>query len=996
MSIFLQNLKNSRDVILIGEIGALLHDIGKCHPKFIKKNSIEGGQNFHHTEIDEFINPILLSLIKNQKFTKRICNETFDIYSMIRNHHSNSDNSFIIKLIQICDRKDSADDKGIVRRKQPIDFTVISSPFGFQKEIIKINSFENQFNFLNDNLICIFKEYLINDNLQKLREKLLDCLKKQFSHALGETRIPANDVTLWDHSYSTSSLLKTLLASFFLGNKEILEKNFEPKWRLFGILWNGKDFIGKGRKISDFLKRTEIINEIKKEIRKEFEIESPFGNVIYEDINCLYFTFPIFVQSSKTEKFAKEISEKALKIIKEKSKGEIWPVFSLSKESRSLTIIANELQFLTEILKIPKRTSVLFIEGKEKEYFDNYDFQNKDKVLAYFSKDICPICGLRLKSNQKERCTICEDRIKGRRKDWNFEGKKTIWIDEVADIYNQIALISIDFDLSKWLDGTLIKTIYSQTINDWFEKLKINQIVEFIKRNKIREKLILIQSIKRYLDEPKKLLNYFMKIVCNNRIKLDNKKVHEDKEDNFDKFLEIILQSFFEDSLNNLGYDTIIKRLESNLFPLKFNEGNLKCWLFTQNPSPARLYRIWCELEEFFSSLIQDIKKQIFYYKSKRLVLPIHINEIKKKINCNLQNTQLIIKVKELVPEKIVVYCNKDFKFVSIESMEKYKFKKKTGVEAVKEAVAINKIYFVATENKSDENLIKLNNKLKVDKSKIKTIEYFPLILINKSSNSLRFIVRASSSLAILNLLKEKYNTQFEKVIGKLSMNVKLLISKKKFPLYILLDTEQQMLKGTQFNKSKLMNPWWNLKTSENYDFYKYYPFIDLEKDEGYQLKHLKEISKGTIFSLFPGYFDFDFLAGTSDCYNIYYENGKRCNKSNHLLTKRPLYFYQISYLLEIVDLLFHNLSISQIHYLEQIFLEKFKTFNDNFTFESNIIFSEFVKTSLKTSFNEKWDKFREETRNKLINSVISGLFFDAISLYAHYMKNEGRMQNER
>ena len=35
---------SNRKTILIGEIGALLHDIGKAHPSFINDLSVDGGE----------------------------------------------------------------------------------------------------------------------------------------------------------------------------------------------------------------------------------------------------------------------------------------------------------------------------------------------------------------------------------------------------------------------------------------------------------------------------------------------------------------------------------------------------------------------------------------------------------------------------------------------------------------------------------------------------------------------------------------------------------------------------------------------------------------------------------------------------------------------------------------------------------------------------------------------------------------------------------------
>jgi len=61
-------VKNNREAILIGEMGALLHDIGKCHPDFVKSKSIEKTASDIHAQIDQFISNQLVTLIKNQKF----------------------------------------------------------------------------------------------------------------------------------------------------------------------------------------------------------------------------------------------------------------------------------------------------------------------------------------------------------------------------------------------------------------------------------------------------------------------------------------------------------------------------------------------------------------------------------------------------------------------------------------------------------------------------------------------------------------------------------------------------------------------------------------------------------------------------------------------------------------------------------------------------------------------------------------------------------------
>ena len=51
----------NREAILTGEIGALLHDIGKLYPDFVKSKSVENIKGFHHARnIDKFINGELI------------------------------------------------------------------------------------------------------------------------------------------------------------------------------------------------------------------------------------------------------------------------------------------------------------------------------------------------------------------------------------------------------------------------------------------------------------------------------------------------------------------------------------------------------------------------------------------------------------------------------------------------------------------------------------------------------------------------------------------------------------------------------------------------------------------------------------------------------------------------------------------------------------------------------------------------------------------------
>jgi CRISPR-associated Csx11 family protein len=312
---YVEKIKNARQNILTGEIGALLHDLGKCHPNFIKSKSIEKTASDEHAQIDNFLENDLVSYIRSEKFKFNINNIDTDIYSLITKHHDKhlkDPEDQLVKFLQACDHKDSSDDKGVVRREQGLNNIYISSPFGYRKEIIDLMCLQKRFDDLQDNLKRLFKNYISDElDLSCFRKGLLNNLKASFSHALGETRIPANDVTLWDHSYSTAALFKTILAGRTCGgyiddpNKKSVEK-----WRIFGVCWRGEEFINQGQKIAEIQKRAEILEEIKSKLKMKFEDEIPIGNAIYEDTNGIYFTFPDLTTQSK--ELARSCSEKAL------------------------------------------------------------------------------------------------------------------------------------------------------------------------------------------------------------------------------------------------------------------------------------------------------------------------------------------------------------------------------------------------------------------------------------------------------------------------------------------------------------------------------------------------------------------------------------------------------------------------------------------------------------------------------------------------------------
>ncbi|MDD5688863.1 MAG: CRISPR-associated protein Csx11 [Caldisericia bacterium] len=948
MNNLIQIIKNKNQDILTGEIGALLHDIGKYHPAFIKAQSLEHETGFRHENIDGFLDEELVNLFKNENCKLKINDKEVDIYSIVRKHHDKNPQNDFIDLFKSCDRLDSADDKGVVRRKQAKDSTLISSPFGFPKEKIDLLCLQKRLEDLQTNLTGIFQNYISGTlNITCFRKYLINNLKTAFSHTLGETRIPANDVTLWDHSHSTASLFKPVLCAMVLGENP---DKAQLQWRIFGFCWDGIAFINKGKEVADIIQRNSIIEEIKGELKDKFENQIPIGNVVYEDNNGIYFTFPA-LEGDKVRALVRECAEIGLQVIRGKSDNEIWPFFTLSKPSRTLTILAEELKFASKKRTIPKISPILFIEGNREIVLDNPEINTSED-----GKDICPICRLRAKSEEDDRCDVCKERRRGRLDSWFSSRENTIWVNEVADDNNRIALLALSFDFNKWLDGTMIGTIFSQTFEDWKNSRKWQSIQNI--------------SVEANKDSIYKVIEEILRI----------------KDSDKDRAAKL-LDTFFEENigLNQESFCQHFSNIEERLQIDTLTKENLAAYLFTQNPSPARLYRIWKETEEFFGLVIQDIKGGIYSNKWKRIQFFIDYNPLKDKIDLKgLENTPLIIKINGLKPESILVLHTSDREFYTIESLEKFKFNDKSGVDAVKDALSKG-IDWIAKEDEPDINLLINGQNIEIS-GMLSEEDYYPFIEITKSPLSMRLIVPASDSMVILESIVKLYNQRFEKVLGKLPLNIGLLVSKRKFPHYVLLDAEERLFHTKEFKESVVMDVWWDITNIRNDEHYSFYP-TNKSDNQKYNLDDLALLSNGKLYALYPGYFDFDLLLGTQDRYNIAYEGKRRTNEDYRLFSNRPYYFYQIPQMIDLWEILKNNISSAQINFIEEALINKLQEWRKVNEKSKEEVFRKFTEATVKDAFSNNWDKLRIETQDFILSSAFNGLLLDTIILFRHTIK---------
>ncbi|MCI4463622.1 MAG: hypothetical protein JHC30_05565 [Caldisericum sp.] len=230
-----------KKLILLLEVGAFLHDIGKLSRYFLtsKAKGIKG-LDFHGQIIfiDLMQNRVPKNLyiflnIEIYKFLginpSSLPFETdFTLLHMICAHHGC--NRCLRK--PPCNLKDKIEDYKIMALLKTLDHMDASNPLDSGKQgyrdvyidrffedpiRIDIDALDKKrielYNKLDSALIDAHFEK--DFDIKSFRKKVIEYSKEPFLGTLSETRLFANDITLFDHSFATATLMKMYLSAFF-------------------------------------------------------------------------------------------------------------------------------------------------------------------------------------------------------------------------------------------------------------------------------------------------------------------------------------------------------------------------------------------------------------------------------------------------------------------------------------------------------------------------------------------------------------------------------------------------------------------------------------------------------------------------------------------------------------------------------------------------------------------------------------------------------------
>jgi CRISPR-associated Csx11 family protein len=783
-------------------------------------------------EICEVLNNIYMSIFGEKINVSDIiaCHHEPDVYSYI-----NKPSEKLITLFKrSADGIDSGVDKGAVSdtNKQTINHTYISTPFGYEFEKININS--KQLKQYRDKFIQKIETIL--DQIQRLlsehedknisaeewlhpRDKLLECAKDCFTHALGETRRSANDVTLWDHSYSTASLYKSALAEVVISGQ--WKDPSGLKWRLLSVRFNGFNYIMKSNKIGDILGRKKRLELALDLIRYLLEVYVPIGNEIYRDENGSVFLIPESIDKNalnewmisnstiklvvKGEKIVKDPKE-ITKIVAEVIAGDLRlddtiVVFINSTDTIKSAIerIFNEITYgeLKPIIKVSEKSSRGAVNlGKmleENKVLFNQPFVSEvKKEWNYTKAPICKVCGLKPCKKREDGgyydlCNDCMKIREKRAKVWcdeeRIKYKSTIWIDEICDKNRRVGIVVGAFDLSNWLNGMWLNTCFTKVLDDLKKSNPdiFNQVCNFE---------TLIKVVKEAIDKNDPNAELSIKKTDKTHVKVR-------------ELLKALGGDSYRGQKAQEYFDAIIKEREADVVGWAYyneqiniddlpNEEKAKLLilaLFRKNPSFARIRRIWETTKRFWDDIEGLIKKELDIRIRYKILIYRKLNELK-------ENNAYELRVEGL---RIPIFCSKvednKTELIIIENLgdlgidlkqlksrlESYKFEIWEDSDYAKRA---RKLY----PSKDSKDIGKLRVEIEKD------FEYIPYISILKEPTLFIAMLPLNKCWNIIKLIKKEYEIQFSKVQNRLPIKIGLIAFKRKYPLYVVMDAVKRLI----------------------------------------------------------------------------------------------------------------------------------------------------------------------------------------------------------
>lgn len=469
-------LRDNRAALLACEAIGWLHMAGKAHPDFVKQQASDatnGGTAWDELKWAE-------NVIGKFGTLPNVGAQAIAPADLFEEHRGRSDG--LLGLLQAAHAMASGIEKNTPGnyQKQPSAQTWLTTAFGHPVQnllgttppaILASGAWSNtetQIGALIDRLAARVMDPTNLDEWLNWRDGAIGSsgwLREAFTSTLAETRVPNNDVTLWDQSFIAAALFKAAAAGAVLSGTSFEWGNgskTNTRWRVLTVGVGAEHYEARAVRIGDWTGTRDAIAEFFDEVCAFIEVDLALGACVYRDERTLSFTFPGqrldgkgSVDDAPAETLRASIEAEVDKLAKRHA-FETPPLVRLSSSTRSFITMSRELADARRVLEVPvHRPWSVASDGSN-------------------GKHVCPVTLVRAgepSNNGGDRkqhvSKSAYKRRTGRLDAWKTGGGDTIWISEVADENDRIALLTFSLGLEGWLDGTHVDSLRAQSLVDW-------------------------------------------------------------------------------------------------------------------------------------------------------------------------------------------------------------------------------------------------------------------------------------------------------------------------------------------------------------------------------------------------------------------------------------------------------------------------------------------------------------------------------------------------
>jgi CRISPR-associated Csx11 family protein len=594
-----KTLRDSRAALLACEAIGWLHMAGKAHPNFVKQQASDATKG--GTTCDE------LKWAKNviSKFgtLPNVSGQVITPSDLFEKHRDRSDG--LLGLLQAAHAMASGIEKNHAKNAsaylgQTNANMWLTTAFGHPVQNLLGNTpptiaandawsnIEAQIGTLIDGLAARLNDPTDLNEWFKWRNGAIGSagwLREAFTNTLAETRVPNNDVTLWDQSFIAAALFKAAAAGAVLTGTSFEWGNcskFNTCWRVLTVGIGAEHYEARAVRVGDWTGTRDAIAAFFDEVSEFIEVDLVIGACVYRDERTLSFTFPgqRFDSKGSVDDALAEILriniETEVDNLAKKHAFETPPLVRLSSSTRSFISMSRELADARRVLEVPvHRPWSIASDGSK-------------------GKHVCPVTLVRAgePSNQgsdrkQDVSKSAYDRRTGRRAVWERNGGDTIWISEVADENDRVALLTFSLGLEGWLDGTHVDSLRAQCVVEWRAN---NPTLTTIDASKPRDSFW--AHVESFVKNPT----------------LKNGKLS-------DAVLRNLSDGFaHEISLENFFHKVVEDRAGAPAWS-SLDDATRAAWLthqlFRKNASPGRVHRFWRTTRAFFAEALEEFRTLI-------------------------------------------------------------------------------------------------------------------------------------------------------------------------------------------------------------------------------------------------------------------------------------------------------------------------------------------------------------------------------------------------